>query len=184
MSVMLAIGILTASVPVFGLSSEEISTSYCEDSDISLKIRQDRMLEVEVPQDNRFAYLIVTFMDSDGGVPDAAQPVKVINGTAVYDFSDKEDGVYYVQLYRNDDVQGTFEGVIGGMESVAVKIRDGSAEIIPSAVYDENLIQYQKQAVSADALCYYLKPSSRVQSDDRKNCVDGRRDYERNDRFL
>ncbi len=166
-SVMLLLGMLTVPIPVCGFSSEEISTSYCDEVDISLKIQQNR-LEVEVPQSGQFAYLIVTFMNSDGGVPDTAQPVQVINGAAVYDFSDKEDGIYYVQLYRSSSEQGTFDGIIGGMESVAVKIENGSGKIIPSSVYDENLTKYLQQAVSADALCYYLKPSVNVQSDNGK----------------
>ena len=52
------------------------------------------------------------------------------------------------------------------MESVAVMIEGGEARIVPSAVYDVNLQQFQQQASSADALCFYLKPSKNVQSED------------------
>lgn len=45
-------------------------------------------------------------------------------------------------------------------------IEGGEARIVPSAVYDVNLQQFQQQASSADALCFYLKPSKNVQSED------------------
>ncbi len=156
---------IAAPVSVFGFSSEELQTSCCEEENLSVRVQQNE-LKVEVPRDPDFSYLIVTFMDSEGGVPDPVLPQKVADGTAYYSFSDKEDGIYYLQLYRSGDAQGTFEGVIGGMESVAVMIEGGEARIVPSAVYDVNLQQFQQQASSADALCFYLKPSKNVQSED------------------
>ena len=142
---------IAAPVSVFGFSSEELQTSCCEEENLSVRVQQNE-LKVEVPRDPDFSYLIVTFMDSEGGVPDPVLPQKVADGTAYYSFSDKEDGIYYLQLYRSGDAQGTFEGVIGGMESVAVMIEGGEARIVPSAVYDVNLQQFQQQASSADGL--------------------------------
>lgn len=146
-------------------SSQTIQTSYYEKGKISIEVHENEM-KVTVPQSSEFSYIIVTFMDSQGNAPHAARPAKVSEGTVIYEIADRRDGVYYIQLYRNENAQGTFTGVIGGMESIAVLMENGSAKIIPSLVYDSSVKKFSAQAVSADALCYYLKPSSNVQSSD------------------
>ena len=146
-------------------SSQTIQTSYYEKGKISIEVHENEM-KVTVPQSSEFSYIIVTFMDSQGNAPHAARPAKVSEGTVIYEIADRRDGVYYIQLYRNENAQGTFTGVIGGMESIAVLMENVSAKIIPSLVYDSSVKKFSAQAVSADALCYYLKPSSNVQSSD------------------
>lgn len=162
---LLAECIFAPSVYAGVFSSQSIQTSYYEKGKISIEVRENEMT-VTVPQSSEFSYIIVTFMDSQGNAPHAARPAKVSEGTVIYEIADRRDGVYYIQLYRNENAQGTFTGVIGGMESIAVLMENGSAKIIPSLVYDSSVKKFSSQAVSADALCYYLRPSSNVQSGD------------------
>ena len=165
-AVLLLAGCILAPPAFAGVfSSQSIETSYCEKGKISIEVRQNEM-KVTVPKSSEFSYIIVTFMDSQGNAPQAAKPAKVSEGTVFYQIADRRDGVYYIQLYRNENAEGTFTGVIGGMESIAVLMEGGSAKIIPSLVYDSSVKKFSAQSVSADALCYYLKPSKNAQSSD------------------
>ena len=82
---------IAAPVSVFGFSSEELQTSCCEEENLSVRVQQNE-LKSGSSAGSGFSYLIVTFMDSEGGVPDPVLPQKVADGTAYYSFSDKEDG--------------------------------------------------------------------------------------------
>ena len=114
-AVLLLAGCILAPPAFAGVfSSQSIETSYCEKGKISIEVRQNEM-KVTVPKSSEFSYIIVTFMDSQGNAPQAAKPAKVSEGTVFYQIADRRDGVYYIQLYRNENAEGTFTGVIGGM---------------------------------------------------------------------
>ena len=83
-------------------SSQTIQTSYYEKGKISIEVHENEM-KVTVPQSSEFSYIIVTFMDSQGNAPHAARPAKVSEGTVIYEIADRRDGVYYIQLYRNEN---------------------------------------------------------------------------------
>ncbi len=148
-------------------SSQKIETSYYREESIGITISGNEM-KVTVPETEDYSYVIVTFMDSGGNAPQETQPVKVSGGTAVYRIEEQRNGVYYIQLYRGRQEDGTFSGVIGGMESIAVLSENGNVKIIPSPVYDSSVAAFEAKAVSADALLFYLQPSENVQSDDEK----------------
>lgn len=157
--------IFVPSVFADAFSSQSIQTSYCEKGNISIEVKQNEMT-VTVPESDEFSYIIVTFMDSQGNTPQEAWPAKVADGSVTYEIAKRREGVYYIQLYRGESAEGTFTGVIGGMESIAVLIEDDNTSIIPSLVYDSSVSKFSSQAVTADALYYYLRPSENVQSDD------------------
>lgn len=149
---------------VWAFSSQEIETSYYEGSNIAISI-EGKEMRVTVPDTEEYAYIIVTFMDSRGNAPQEAKPARVSGGTVVYQIEEQRDGVYYIQLYRGAEEKGNFTNVIGGMESIAVLSEGGAVRIMPSPVYDSSAAVFESQAVSADALSFYLKPSENAQSD-------------------
>jgi hypothetical protein len=143
----------------------EVASSYNSTTSITAEENSSgSAIELDLPTGDDFKYIRTSFMNSDGELESVTNQA-VSHGTAEVSTSDLEDGTYYLQISKSSDNRSYTE-IVSGKSGFIVKVSDGAAEIRQSPVLYQYLQYYNNKDTSVEALYYYLKPSSDVQSTD------------------
>jgi transglutaminase-like putative cysteine protease len=117
-----------------------------------------------LPTDNDFNFLRISLENRSGTEINVEWTRRRQDNTAVYSLSTLNDSTYYVQLYISPIEFGSYKSYVIG-KTVKLVIRDGSAHFELAPTFEPNTGVFNTKRSDTEALSFYLKPSSGVQSD-------------------
>jgi transglutaminase-like putative cysteine protease len=162
LSLVLAL-VLAISSSAFASITVTTSLDFSHTSPFSITISSDQLI-FSLPDDSEFNFLRISLEDRNEREFNVLFTSRQSGDISVYNLSNIRDGTYFLQLYISPVEFGSYKSYIVG-KAVKTVIRDSSAHFELAPTYEANTRVFNSKRTDSEALAFYRRPSSGVQSD-------------------